>query len=361
MCGIAGYRVVAGETGSWAAALPAAVAALAHRGPDDQGIWLAGGRDVGLGHRRLAILDLGPDGHQPMRSRCGHWRMIANGEVYNFRAIRAELAARGHAVRSSGDAEVMLAAFAEWGLDAVDRFAGMFAVALWHEPTRRLHLLRDRLGVKPLFYRWDGRALCFGSELKALRAFDAWTPTVDREALVDYLRYGYIADPRTIYAGVRALPPAHRLTLDAHGGVELQRYWDARDHVGRRDVRSEDALADELEAVLADACASNLIADVPVGLLLSGGTDSSVVAALLRRRGGHRLTTFTIGFDRPAYDESAAAAEVARHLGADHRVRTLRLDDARAALARWGISSTSRSGTNPASRRCSSRSSRPTT
>ena len=336
MCGIAGYRVVSGAIQPWADGLPAAAATLAHRGPDDEGIWFSSGDEVGLAHRRLSILDLGPGGHQPMVSRCGQWRMVANGEVYNFRALRAELETLGHRVVSTGDAEVMLAAFAAWGLDAVSRFVGMFAVALWHEPTRRLHLLRDRLGIKPLYYRWDGRVLAFGSELKALRAFDTWAPAIDRAALVDYLRYGYIADPQTIYEQVRTVPPAHHLTLDARGDVELHRYWSPLDHVGHRIGRAEDALADELEALLVDACASCMIADVPVGVLLSGGVDSSVVAALLQRRGGARLTTFTIGFDRPDYDESADAAAVARHLGTDHRSRTLRVDDARHPLTRWG-------------------------
>jgi asparagine synthase (glutamine-hydrolysing) len=336
MCGIAGYRVVRGAAGPWADRLPAAVATLTHRGPDDEGIWFAAGHAVGFGHRRLSILDLGPGGHQPMVSRCGQWHVVANGEVYNFRALRAELEALGHRVASTGDAEVILAAFAEWGLDAVERFVGMFAIALWHAPTRRLHLVRDRLGIKPLYYCWDGRALGFGSELKALRGFDTWAPRLDREALVDYLRYGYVADPRTIYERVRTVPPAHRLTLDEGGGIALHRYWNPLEHVGRRDGRAEEVLADELEALLVDACSSCTIADVPVGALLSGGIDSSLVAALLQRRGEQRLTTFTIGFDRPEYDESEDAAAVARHLGTDHHRRTVQVADVRQALAGWG-------------------------
>ncbi len=336
MCGIVGYRVVDGDARPWAARLPDAVRSLQHRGPDDSGVWSDGAQRVGLGHRRLAILDLSAHGHQPMTSACGDWHMVFNGAVYNFAAIRAELQPLGHRFAGSGDAEVILAAFAQWGPEAVGRFIGMFAIALWHAPTRRLHLLRDRLGVKPLYYRWDSAALGFASELKALRAFATWPAAIDREALTDYLRYGYIADPRTIYAQVFKLPPAYRLVLDERGRVEMLRYWNALDHVGRRDGDGEDALADELEALLVDACRSRMIADVPVGVLLSGGIDSAVVAALLQRHGGQRIRTFTIGFDRPEYDESADADGVALHLGTDHTCRMLRVDDARRLLPRWG-------------------------
>lgn len=336
MCGITGYRVVKADARPWATRLPNAVQSLHHRGPDDEGIWFDPEQRVGLGHRRLSILDLSARGHQPMVSACGNWHIVFNGEVYNFAALRGQLESLGHRFASSGDSEVLLAAFAQWGPDAVSRFIGMFAIALWHAPTRRLHLVRDRLGVKPLYYRWDGQVLCFGSELKALRAFDAWQPAIDREALIDYLRYGYIADPRTIYEQVCKLPPAHRLVLDEHGGLELHRYWNVLDHVGRRNDRSEDALADELEALMIDAFNDRMIADVPVGIFLSGGIDSSAVAAILQKHGGQRIKTFTIGFDLPDYDESVFARDVARHLGTEHHCRMLRADDARRLLPRWG-------------------------
>jgi asparagine synthase (glutamine-hydrolysing) len=335
MCGIAGYRVIKADVEPWAGDLPLAVRSLEYRGPDDEGLWLGPERRVGLGHRRLSILDLSPLGHQPMVSACGDWVMVFNGEVYNFKEIRALLEPLGHRFAGTGDSEVILAAFVQWGPDAVRRFVGMFAIALWHKPTGQLHLLRDRLGVKPLFYRWDGRVLCFGSELKALRAFSGWDAEIDADALNDYLRYRYINHPRAIYRQVFKLPPAHRLLLDTRGQLEVTRYWNVLDHVGRRQGREEAELAEELEALMIDAFKYRMIADVPVGVFLSGGVDSSVVAAILQAHGGQRLKTFTIGFDDPKYDESPFAGEVARHLGTDHHSRILKVADAKRVLPRW--------------------------
>lgn len=335
MCGIAGFRVL-GDRRSSPEELGAALTALRHRGPDDSGEWVGPDRRVGLGQRRLAIVDLSAFGHQPMTSACGQWIMVFNGEVYNFRDLRAELEPLGHRFPGTGDSEVILAAIAQWGLAAVDRFIGMFAIALWHVPTQTLHLVRDRLGVKPLYYHWDGQRLFFGSELKALRAFGGWTPEIDREAMVDYLRFGYIADPRTIYRQVFKLPPAHRLELSGNGTLSVHRYWDASAHAGRRADGQEEALTDELEALMVDAFKLRMIADVPVGVFLSGGVDSSVVAALLQKHGGQQIKTYTIGFDVPAFDESPYAAEVAKYLGTEHHSRILRVDDAKALLPRWG-------------------------
>ena len=336
MCGIAGFRVIEGDVGSWVEGLPNSVESLHHRGPDDQGTWFGDEYRVGLGHRRLSILDLSAHGHQPMASACGQWKMVFNGEVYNFKQIRADLEPLGHHFAGTGDSEVILAAFAQWGLDAVTRFIGMFAIALWHEPTRRLHLLRDRLGVKPLYYRWDGKVLCFGSELKALRAFSGWQVEIEGDAVNDYLRYAYINDPRTIYRQVFKLPPAHHLTLREDGSLEIQRYWNVVESVGLRKDRKEDDLADELEALMTDAFKLRMIADVPVGVFLSGGVDSSVLAAILQKHGGQQIKTFTIGFDLPEFDESPFAADVARHLGTDHHCRILKVDDAKKLLPKWG-------------------------
>jgi asparagine synthase (glutamine-hydrolysing) len=336
MCGIAGYAVSKGDVEPWAADLERAVQALHHRGPDDAGLWFAPGRGVGFGHRRLSILDLSALGHQPMVSACGNWAMVFNGEVYNFKEIRAALEPLGHRFAGTGDSEVILAAFAQWGAEAVSRFLGMFAIALWDRRNRELHLIRDRLGVKPLYYRWDGRVLCFGSELKALRAFRAWDAQIDSDALNDYLRYKYINDPRSIYRQTFKLPPAHRAVLDERGRLQVHRYWNVLDHAGRRQGRSEDELADELEALMIDAFRYRMIADVPVGVFLSGGVDSSVVAAILQKHGGQRLKTFTIGFDDPRYDESAFAGAVAAHLGTEHHCRILNEGRAKELLPRWG-------------------------
>src|SRR5438128_4777885 len=203
MCGITGYWAKRGDSTPWLAGLGNSVASLRARGPDDSGVWVRPGGRVALGHTRLSILDLSPLGHQPMRSADGALTMVFNGEVYNFAVVRAELEALGHRFRSSGDSEVILAALQEWGVAAVDKFIGMFALALWNERERRLILLRDRLGVKPLYYAWNGSQLWFGSELKALRAFRAWRADIDRDALGEYLQYGYVSAPRSIYRDVK--------------------------------------------------------------------------------------------------------------------------------------------------------------
>lgn len=336
MCGVAGFRVFGGAVDAWARDLPAAVQALAHRGPDDKGHWVGADGSVGLGHRRLSILDLSAHGHQPMASACGKWSMVFNGEVYNFRSIRAELEPLGHGFAGTGDSEVILAAFAQWGPDAVTRFIGMFAIALWHEPTRQLHLLRDRLGVKPLYYHWDGERFFFGSELKSLRAFGGWKPEIDLEAVGDYLAFGYINAPRSIYRNVLKLAPGHRLVLSGTGAVEIHRYWSVLDHLGCGGAKGEAELADELEALMVSAFEYRMVSDVPVGVFLSGGVDSSMLAALLQKHAGQQIKTYTIGFDVPEFDESTYAAEVARHIGTEHHCRILRVDDAKRLLPRWG-------------------------
>jgi len=336
MCGIAGYRVISGQVDSWAAGLPGATQALHHRGPDDGDVWYSSDRSVGLGHRRLSILDLSSAGHQPMTSACGRWVMVFNGEVYNFREIRAELEPLGYHFQGSGDSEVILAAAAQWGLDAVTRFIGMFAIALWHKPTGELHLVRDRLGVKPLYYSWDGRVLAFGSELKALRAFSGTPGTIDPQSMVDSFRYSYIADPRTIYDKVFQLQPAHRLCLKSTGAPEITRYWNVQDHAIDRSTRSEADLEEELESLMVSAFKYRMIADVPVGVFLSGGLDSSLVAALLQKHSTQQIRTFTIGFHEQEFNEAPFAEAVARHIGTDHTTRILDSSEAMRMLPSWG-------------------------
>ncbi|RFP12397.1 asparagine synthase (glutamine-hydrolyzing) [Duganella sp. BJB488] len=335
MCGIAGYVDRAGRHPRLAADLELAVGALRHRGPNDQGTWL---RDagVGLGQTRLSILDLSSNGHQPMVSEDGQVVMAFNGEVYNFAAIRPELEALGHHFKGSGDSEVVLAAFRQWGMAAVDRFIGMFAIALWDRATRTLHLLRDRLGVKPLYYGWDGETLWFASELKALRQFGQWTPAIDQQALAEYLQFGYINAPRSIYRQVSKLEPGHHLTLAPQGAPQLQRYWSVLDALKTPLQGSEQELSDQLEALMEDAFALRMVADVPVGVFLSGGVDSSLVAALLQKRRGTPLHTFTIGFSEARVDESPHARKVAEHLGTVHTERIMQPHEARDLLPQWG-------------------------
>jgi asparagine synthase (glutamine-hydrolysing) len=335
MCGLTGYWARRGDPASWLADLAASVEALRQRGPDDSGVWVRPGGRVALGHTRLSILDLSPLGHQPMRSPDGAVTMVFNGEVYNFAAVRAELEALGHRFRSRGDSEVVLAAYQQWGVAAADRFTGMFAIAFWNERERRLVLLRDRMGVKPLYYAWDGKAFWFGSELKALRAFAAWTPEVDRDALGEYLQFGYVSAPRSIYRGVSKLLPGHWLELGEVGEPVARRYW-APDVDAAPLEGSEEELEQRLESILVDAFRYRMVSDVPVGVFLSGGLDSSLVAALLQRYGGGDVRTFTIGFEDERFDESRHARRVAEHLGTRHSERIVGASDMAEVLTHWG-------------------------
>jgi len=339
MCGITGYWVRRGDPTRWLKDLGASVAALRARGPDDNGVWVRPGGRVALGQTRLSILDLSPLGHQPMRSPDGQLQMVFNGEVYNFATIRGELQALGYSFRSTGDSEVILAALQEWGPKAVDKFVGMFAIALWNERERRLVLLRDRMGVKPLYYAWDGSRFWFGSELKALRAFDAWDAEIDRNAVGEYLQFGYVSAPRSIYRNVGKLMPGHWLELGEVGEPVKHAYWSlpSASIEGQGEGRiSEADLERELEHHLVDAFRYRMVSDVPVGVFLSGGIDSSLVAALLQRYGGGELRTFTIGFDDPRFDESPHAKAVAKHLGTQHTEQILRVNDMEDVLTSWG-------------------------
>lgn len=335
MCGITGYFSAVGTPEVGESDLQCAVTSLRNRGPDDHGAWHAL-PDIGFGHTRLSILDLSEHGHQPMFSGDGRLAMVFNGEIYNFADIRRELLPKGHVFRGSGDSEVILAAFREWGVrDAVKRFLGMFAIALWDFDAHKLTLVRDRVGVKPLYYGWNGRTLWFGSELKALRAYSHWQPRIDKDALADFFRFGYIVEPRSIYEQVAKLPPGHILELPRAGQPQIERYWSALDGIRSNESAQEGVLADELEALMTDAFQLRMVSDVPVGVFLSGGVDSSVVTALLQRS-GPPVRTFTIGFDDARHNEAHHAAEVAKHLGTLHTTQTVREADALQVLPTWG-------------------------
>jgi asparagine synthase (glutamine-hydrolysing) len=275
---------------------------------------------VGLGHRRLAILDLSPAGRQPMADVAGELQIVFNGEIYNFREVRGELEPRGHRFRSQTDTEVILAAYREWGTDCLSRLNGMFAFALYDAPRRQLFLARDRAGEKPLYYSIANGALRFASELKALLADPRFPRRLNPEALDCYLAFGFVPGDRCILRGVRKLPPAHALVFDLETGTaRVWRYWDLP-RVFEPDGRRLDdaALADELEELLADAVRRQLVADVPVGVLLSGGMDSSLVAAMAVR-GNRKVKTFTVRFPGYGpYDETEHARLVARHFGTEH-------------------------------------------
>ncbi|MEZ4597301.1 MAG: asparagine synthase (glutamine-hydrolyzing), partial [Chloroflexota bacterium] len=326
MCGIAGLLAPPGDPDARTRAATAMAATLAHRGPDDEGAWSDPSGTVAFGFRRLAIIDLTAEGHQPMASADGRYRVVFNGEFYGFEALRTELLAQGVAFRGHSDTEVMLAAVSAWGLErTIPRLWGMFAFALWDAVDQRLHLVRDRVGKKPLYYGWFGDTFLFGSELKALRAHPSFTGRIDREALASYLRFSYVPSPRSIYQGVHKLAPASWLSIDptrpGDPGTAV-RYWDARVVAAdglAHPLRLTDAQAIErAEELLSDAVRLRAVADVPVGAFLSGGIDSSVVVALLQATSTRRVATFTIGYDDDEYDESGHAAAIARHLGTEH-------------------------------------------
>jgi asparagine synthase (glutamine-hydrolysing) len=325
MCGISGILEQKATAGDALGVIATRMTeTLRHRGPDNYGQWVNAESGVALGHRRLAIIDLTSEGHQPMHSACRRYVVVFNGEVFNFRTLRQELEPRGHRFRGHSDTEVMLAAIVEWGLEeAIRRFIGMFAFALWDRQERVLHLVRDRLGIKPLYYGWANRTFLFASELKGLRAHPAFLPEIDRNALAAYMRHNYVPCPHTIYRGVFKLPPGSILTVSARGQEpELKTYWSART-VARDGLRapSETSLEETislLDALLRDAIKLRLESDVPLGAFLSGGVDSSTVVSLMQAQSARPVRTFTVGFHETDYDEAAHARAVAEHLHTDH-------------------------------------------
>ena len=340
MCGIAGLFDPARATGTDILGRDAGSMAdtLVHRGPDDHGLWVDPEGRVALSHRRLAVVDLSPHGHQPMVSADGRWTIVYNGEVYNHADLAKRLVADGAAFRGTSDTEVLLAAVQAWGLTAaLEAAEGMFALALWDRRERQLHLVRDRFGEKPLYYGWVGPTLAFASELKAICALPGFTPELDREAVALYLRHNCIPGPHSAYRGIAKLPPGTRVTFGAGDRPGARPapvpYWSASDAVlaALADPVSgtPDELTDRLEEVLARSVSDRMVADVPVGAFLSGGIDSSVIVALMQRAADRPVRTFTIGFEDKAYDESSDARAVAAHLGTDHT--ELRVTDATAA------------------------------
>jgi asparagine synthase (glutamine-hydrolysing) len=317
MCGLIGIASSVGQYElTW---LPIARDTIAHRGPDDAGEWWSDGGHVGLAHRRLSILDLSPLGHQPMHLVERGLSIVFNGEIYNFADLRRDLEALGYAFRSHSDTEVLLAAYAQWGTDCLNRLNGMFAFAIYDAPQQRLFLARDRAGEKPLFYRLDQGTLYFASELKALLAHPSLPRRIDAEALDCYLALGFVPGDRCILEGYHKLPPAHALSFNLRdGSTQVWRYWQLPELEPNADARDADSLVDELEALLEDAVARQLVADVPVGILLSGGVDSSLVTAMAVRR-SDQVRTFSIGFpSHSKFDETPHARLIARHFGTEH-------------------------------------------
>jgi len=297
---------------------------IVHRGPDDSGVWCDAAAGLALAHRRLSILDLSPAGHQPMLSPCGRYALVYNGEIYNHLELRDDLQRDGGAFKWRGhsDTETLLAALRHWGVQgALERLNGMFAFALWDCTERILFLARDRMGEKPLYYGRCGDTFLFGSELKALRTHPDWNGQLDRDALALYLRHNYVPTPWSIYRGIQKLPAAHFIAV-SNGGRNIAEpicYWDVA-QVAARGVsdKSPAELTDELEALLRDAIKRRMAADVPLGAFLSGGYDSSIVAALMQAQSDRPIKTFSIGFHEEGYNEAQHARAVASHLGTDH-------------------------------------------
>jgi asparagine synthase (glutamine-hydrolysing) len=341
MCGFVGFIDHAGLVGdrlSAETALRRMGDAIRHRGPDDAGTFFDGATRCGLGFRRLAILDLGEEGHQPMASASGRFTIAFNGEVYNFGELRAGLESLGHSFRGHSDTEVMLAAFEQWGVAAaVTRFVGMFAFAVLDARERTLTLGRDRLGVKPLYWGFAGgmprgldsfrnesrRSLVFASEIKGLRAMPGMRFGIDRAALEQFMHFAYVPTPYSIHEDLRKLPPGHLLTYRIESGEgRLERYWSAKEAAergAREPFRGGDEEAIEaVDAAIRESVRLRLVSDVPLGAFLSGGIDSSAVVAAMRQVATGPVRTFTIGFRESALDESRYAREIARHLGTEH-------------------------------------------
>jgi asparagine synthase (glutamine-hydrolysing) len=338
MCGIAGFIARPADADATLRALVGRMTdALAHRGPDDAGTWIDPSAGVAIGHRRLAIIDPGPTGAQPAVSADGRYVLAYNGALYNAPELAADLAARGLRFRGHSDTEVLVEALAAWGVErTLTRLNGMFAFAAWDTATRRLSLARDRLGIKPMYWAERGGALYFASELGALRAHRGLPLPVSTAAIAEFLRYGYVPAPRTIYDGANKLEPGCLLTWCAGSAVSIERYWDLREVVRnatkeRLNVTVTEA-AERLECLLKDTVKGQMVADVPIGCFLSGGIDSSLVAALMQETADHPIRTFTVGFREADFDEAVHAREVARRIGTRHTEIILEGDDALRAI-----------------------------
>lgn len=341
MCGIAGV-FTAGPR-----ALPdlhrtveVMTTAIEHRGPDDLGSWFDPEAGLGLGFRRLAILDLSPAGHQPMASPGGRWVCIFNGEVYNHLELRGELERQGVSFRGHSDTETIVAAVELWGIEAaVRRFVGMFAIALWDREEKALHLVRDRLGIKPVFVHAEPGRIAFASEMKALMTVPGLDRSVDREALLAYLRRLHVPGPLSIFNRVRKLTPGSILTIRSPEAPlpEPAVYWSVEEKALEglaHPLPDEASTLDELDGIVSLAVRQRMLADVPLGAFLSGGIDSSLVVALMQEASDRPVRTFSIGFDDPEHDEAPYAAAVARHLGTDHHQEVLTAADARDLVPR---------------------------
>jgi asparagine synthase (glutamine-hydrolysing) len=332
MCGIVGFI-------SWTNfnrlkdALPAAVSHLAHRGPDDSGIFFDEEAGVGLGHRRLSIIDVSSAGRQPMKSERGDVVIVYNGEVYNFKEIREALEGHSQVFRTATDTEVILKAYLQWGIACLERFVGMFALAIWDGRKRCLYLARDRYGIKPLYYHSNNGIFIFASEMKALMAIKDFPKDIDPDSIPLFFHYQYIPAPRTIFQNTSKLLPGHYAVFD---GLKLRvlPYWKLPhgNAVTSRENQNEEDALEELDRVLTEAVRCCLVSDVPLGALLSGGIDSSVMVALMQKVNDSLVKTFSIGFREPSYNEAPWARKIAEYLGTDHNEYYVTPEEAMAVI-----------------------------
>ncbi len=332
MCGIAGFYNFEGpgDRQRLQATGVAMHRAIAHRGPDSADVWQDPDVPVVLAHRRLAIVDLTQGGAQPMASHSGRYVIVYNGEIYNHLDLRRDLEIRGVAFKSRSDTEVFLCAVEQWGLDAtLQKISGMFAIALWDRQMRKLHLIRDRFGKKPLYVGWAGKSLIFASELKAFHAHPDFTPAVDRNVAAQFMRFGYVCAPHCIFTGVWQMLPASHMVIDPANispgddlAQRMEQYWSLRrvteNGLANPETADETTILSTFEEKLSRAVKQRMDCDVPYGSFLSGGIDSSLVTALMQKHAAHQVQTYSIGFEQDGYDESVHAAKVAAHLGTDH-------------------------------------------
>jgi asparagine synthase (glutamine-hydrolysing) len=340
MCGLVGYWDKHGADNNIVRQM---ALRIKHRGPDGAGVWLNQTGDLAMSHRRLAVMDLSPAGHQPMASPCERFTLVFNGEIYNHLDLRADLECEGGHFdwRGHSDTETLLAALRHWGLEkTLQHLNGMFAFALWDSQEKSLSLARDRMGEKPLYYGNNRGCLFFTSELKALKAHPDWRPEIDRDALTLYMRHNAIPAPWSIYQGIKKLAPAHYVVIREAGSYvsEPKCYWDlaeiAEKGKARQTEGNADTLANDLDSLLRDAVKSRMASDVPLGAFLSGGFDSTIVAALMQTQSSTPIKTFTIGFNEQGYNEAVHAKAVAKHLGTDHTELYVTSEEAMAVIPR---------------------------
>lgn len=335
MCGITGFWSFSDQLSGHS--LDRIVLEMAHqlksRGPDSHGVWVENDTKIAFGHRRLAIVDLSEAGHQPMISASGRFVITYNGEVYNAPDLRENLLAKGYSFRGTSDTEVILAACEAYGIkEATQQLIGMFAFAIWDVKDHKLHLIRDRLGVKPLYWGFNQETLFFGSQVKSFSPHPLWRPEINRDILSNYFRFSYIPGPSSIYKGIQKLSPGCMVTIEAKDKINVTSYWTMGEAIQQareqKSNRTPLEWIDELDHLLKDAVKRCMVSDVPIGAFLSGGIDSSTVVALMQNQNPQPVQTFSIGFDEVGYNEAPHAAAIARHLGTQHHELYLKSSEA---------------------------------